>query len=151
MAIVGTLPAYRNRGLVRTLVNHLKDMLAEGEYDLSHLGGIPYFYRQFGYEYALPLEGNWHLPLCQIPSAAKNAPAYTFRDATTDDIPTLMEMNEVATRDLNISAVREPEVWRYQIEHQTETDSGAYALLMVGPSGKWRAMSASKGSASAPA
>ena len=136
MAIVGTLPTYRNHGLVRTLVNHLKEMLAEGEYDLSHLGGIPYFYRQFGYEYALPLEGYWHLPLYHIPSAAENAPAYTFRDATADDIPTLMEMYEVATRDLNICTVREAAVWRYQIEHPGETDSGAYALLMVDPSGQ---------------
>ena len=136
MGIVGTLPEYRNRGLIRTLVNHLKEMLAEGEYDLSQIGGIPYYYRQFGYEYALPLEGYWHLPLYHIPSAAENAPAYTFRDATTDDIPTLMEMYEGASRDLNISAVREPEVWRYQIEHKAETDSGAYALLMVDPSGK---------------
>lgn len=136
MAIVGTLPEYRRRGLVRTLVNHFKDCLAGGEYDLSFLGGIPYYYRQFGYEYALPLEGYWHLPLYQIPSPAENAPTYTFRDATTADIPALMEMYEVANRDLNISAIREPEVWRYQIEHKAETDSGAYALLMVDPSGK---------------
>src|SRR5512133_1049427 len=150
MGIVGTLPEYRHRGLVRTLVSHLKKCLAVDEYDLSFLGGIPYYYRQFGYEYALPLEGYWHLPLYQIPSAAENAPAfsgrkrilngsapaYTFRDATIDDIPTLMEMYEVANRDLNISAVRELEVWRYQIEHKAEADSGAYALLMVDPSGK---------------
>ncbi len=136
MAIVGTLPEYRRRGLVRTLVNHLKGCLAADGYDLSFLGGIPYYYRQFGYEYALPLEGYWHLPLYQIPSAAENAPAYTFRDAAIDDIPTLMEMYEAATRDLNIATVREAEVWRYQIEHKAATDSGAYALLMVDPSGK---------------
>lgn len=136
LAIVGTLPDYRNRGLVRTLVNHFKEMLAEGDYDLSHVGGIPYYYRQFGYEYALPLEGYWHLPLYNIPSAAENVPACTFRDATTDDIPTLMAMYEVATRDLNISTVRAPEVWRYQIEHKATTDSGAYAMLMIAPSGK---------------
>lgn len=136
MAIVGTLPEYRNRGLVRALVDHFKECLADDEYDLSFLGGIPYYYRQFGYEYALPLEGYWHLPLYQIPSAAENAPAYTFRDAATDDIPALMEMYEAAARDLNISTVREPEAWRYQIKHKAETDSGAYALLMVDPSGK---------------
>ena len=38
MAIVGTLPAYRHRGLVRILANHFKECLAEGEYDLSFLG-----------------------------------------------------------------------------------------------------------------
>ncbi len=39
MAIVGTLPEYRNRGLVRTLVSHFKECLAEDEYDLSFQGG----------------------------------------------------------------------------------------------------------------
>ncbi len=136
MAIVGTLPAYRNRGLVRTLVNHLKECLAEGEYDLSFIGGIPYYYRQFGYDYALPLEGYWHLPLYHIPSAVENAPVCTFRDAAPDDIPALMEMYEAANRDLNIATVREAEVWRYQIEHKDAPDSGACALLMVDPSGK---------------
>jgi hypothetical protein len=47
-----------------------------------------------------------------------------------------MAMYEAATRDLNIAAVREAEVWRYQIEHKAATDSGAYALLMVDPSGQ---------------
>jgi hypothetical protein len=136
MAIVGTLPEYRRQGLVRILVNHLKEILAEEEYDLSFLGGIPYYYRQFGYEYALPLEGYWHLPLYLIPSAVENPPAYTFRDATTEDIPILMTMYEAAARELNITTVREAEVWRYQIEHKAETDSGAYTLLLVDPSGK---------------
>ena len=53
MNIVGTLPEYRQRGLIRALDRYFKSLLVSGEYDLSHLQGIPYFYRQFGYEYAI--------------------------------------------------------------------------------------------------
>jgi GNAT superfamily N-acetyltransferase len=55
MGIVGTLEAYRHRGLIRALVERFKELLREGGYDLSQIQGIPYFYRQFGYEYAMPL------------------------------------------------------------------------------------------------
>ncbi len=136
MGIVGTLPEYRNRGLIRALVDHFKEMLAEGEYDLSQIQGIPYYYRQFGYEYALPLEGGWHLPLHQIPTAAENAPVYTFRDATVGDIPLLMDFYADATRDLNISAVREADIWRYLIERKSDTANGSDTLLMFAPSGE---------------
>ncbi|MFW9831042.1 MAG: GNAT family N-acetyltransferase [Candidatus Thorarchaeota archaeon] len=57
MEIVGTLPDYRNRGLIRKL-NALFEKRAE-EYQLPLLviAGIPYYYRTFGYEYAIPLGG----------------------------------------------------------------------------------------------
>ena len=53
---VGTDPAYRNRGLIRALfeVIHARSE-AEGQL-MQAITGIAYFYRQFGYEYALQLE-----------------------------------------------------------------------------------------------
>ncbi|HET8844932.1 MAG TPA: GNAT family N-acetyltransferase, partial [Ktedonobacteraceae bacterium] len=67
--IVATQPAYRQRGLVRALFEELhKRSQAEG--DLAQvITGIPYFYRQFGYEYALDLSGGRMVPLVNIPAA----------------------------------------------------------------------------------
>src|SRR5689334_11654746 len=90
MGIVGTLEAYRNKGLIRALDTRFKELLREGEFELSHIQGIPYFYRQFGYEYTLPLEPNWELAVDRIPDVSAESP-YTFRPATADDIPVLME------------------------------------------------------------
>ena len=49
MGIVGTLEAYRRRGLVRAQVEYFKRRLAERGCLLSQIQGIPYYYRQFGY------------------------------------------------------------------------------------------------------
>src|SRR5712691_1828940 len=55
--IVGTDPDYRNRGLVRSMFEEIHAR-SEAEGHLAQgITGIRYFYRQFGYEYALDLGG----------------------------------------------------------------------------------------------
>ncbi len=60
---VGTDPAYRRRGLIRAQfdVFHAK---GDAEGQLIHaITGIPWYYRQFGYEYAIDLDGGrWVYP-----------------------------------------------------------------------------------------
>ena len=70
MGMVGTLEAYRRRGLVRVQDAYFKRRLRERGCLLSLIQGIPYFYRQFGYEYALPLEGGLLLGSRDLPRAA---------------------------------------------------------------------------------
>jgi hypothetical protein len=77
MGIVGTLEPYRKRGLVRAQVKRFNRRLNERGCLVSHIQGIPYFYRQFGYEYALPLEGGLRLEMCDIP--AEEAQTYRRR------------------------------------------------------------------------
>lgn len=91
--LVATEPAYRNRGLVRAL---FQEIHARSEAD-GHLAqgitGIRYFYRQFGYEYALNLGGRVVTNLSLVPAAKANeAEPYTLRDATEADIPLILEL-----------------------------------------------------------
>jgi len=63
---VGTAIGYRDRGLVRAIFEliHARSV-ARG--DLAQgITGIPYYYRQFGYEYALDLDGNRALSFAAI-------------------------------------------------------------------------------------
>ncbi|MCK4413302.1 MAG: GNAT family N-acetyltransferase [Candidatus Eisenbacteria sp.] len=69
MAIVATLEGYRRRGLSRRLTAAFMARLRERGCLISHIQGIPYFYRQFGYEYAMPLEGGLRLEGRQISDA----------------------------------------------------------------------------------
>ena len=128
MGIVGTLEAYRNRGLIRALDKRFKELLREGEFHLSHIQGIPYFYRQFGYEYTLPLEAQWRIELRHIGTTPD--PAINFRLATTDDIPALMQFYEDPNRRLNISAVRSVDVWRYLLEHADDSANITHTWLI---------------------
>ena len=85
---------------------------------LSLIQGIPYFYRQFGYEYALPLEGGLLLGGRDLPRAAPEA-VFTFRQASAEDLPVLMRLYEQAAEDLAIGTVRDREIWSYLFSHNT--------------------------------
>lgn len=143
MGIVGTLPDYRRRGLVRALDRRFKSLLDEGGFHLSHIQGIPYFYRQLGYEYALPLEGGWHLRLDQVADEASVlAGRRRFRRATPDDVPALIGLYDEAARHLDISAPRDECAWRFLLEHEPLTAHASETWLLLGqdeePRGYWR-------------
>jgi predicted N-acetyltransferase YhbS len=120
MGIVGTLEPYRRRGLIRAQVDYFKRRLHKRGCLLSHIQGIPTYYRQFGYEYALPLEGGLRLELRHVP-ALRQEP-FQFNLATLDDLPTLARLYEDASQDLAISAVRDSAIWRYLLTHSQETE-----------------------------
>jgi predicted N-acetyltransferase YhbS len=128
MGFVGTLENYRHKGLIRALDGYFKELLRDGEYDLSQIQGIPYFYRQFGYEYALPLEGGWQIRHDQIPDDLPEG--FHFRQATLDDLPVLARLYDEAARDLDISTVRDRAAWRYMVEHQPHTQSAGETWLV---------------------
>lgn len=67
MGHVGTLPEYRGRGLIRRLIDEYHKEAQRQGYDIAVIEGIPYFYRQFGYEYAIPLLEETKIRLDQIP------------------------------------------------------------------------------------
>ncbi len=136
--IVGTLESYRHRGLVRSLFARHAELLREGNYDLGHIQGIPYFYRQFGYQYALPLEGGWRVEPHLVPQA-KETPLekqYVFRQATVDDLPTLMRLYDEAADELSISTVRDEGTWRYLLGPSMRTDMTAETWLVLDPTGQ---------------
>jgi GNAT superfamily N-acetyltransferase len=86
--MVATDPAYRNRGLIRALFEMVHQR-SEAEGDLVQaITGIAYFYRQFGYEYALELEDRRAIPIALIPRAKEGeSEPFTLREATGEDIP----------------------------------------------------------------
>lgn len=87
---VATNPEYRNRGLIRTIFNMLHAR-SDGEGHLMQgITGIPYFYRQFGYEMVLDLGGGRTSYVSLIPQKEGDEPEpYTLRQATLEDAPTV--------------------------------------------------------------
>lgn len=51
--IVGTHPDYRRRGLVRRQFEVMHEWAKQRGHFFNTVMGIPYYYKQFGYEYAL--------------------------------------------------------------------------------------------------
>ncbi|HRE29529.1 MAG TPA: GNAT family N-acetyltransferase, partial [Anaerolineales bacterium] len=55
--LVGTLPEYRNRGLVRRQFEVVHQWCVERGQLVQAITGIPWYYRQFGYEMTVNLSG----------------------------------------------------------------------------------------------
>jgi predicted N-acetyltransferase YhbS len=93
--IVASLPAYRNRGLVRAVFELIHARSAHLGHDFQGITGIAYYYRQFGYEYAVALDNNLRVSFDRIPKLGEGqSETHSLRPATVEDIPLLMELSE---------------------------------------------------------
>ncbi len=118
LGMVATLEGWRGRGLQRTLIDHFRERARERGALLSIVQGIPGFYRQFGYTYALPLEGGLILEHRQAPFAKHT---FSFRKATPDDILGLITLNRKAEGELELLSLRSQEHWDYILRHAKGT------------------------------
>lgn len=134
MGIVGTQEAYRHRGLIRAQVDCFKRHLRERGCLLSHIQGIPYYYHQFGYEYALPLEGGLRLETRHVPDPP-DVP-FTFRLATRGDLPALMRLYDDAAQYLVLHTVRDEATWQYLMAHTDGTETECENWLMQDAGGQ---------------
>jgi hypothetical protein len=129
LGIVGTDPAYRRRGLVRRLVAAFDGLLAAEGFDLTHIQGIPYFYRQFGYSYAVPLVPDFRVPLDAL-RRLPQAGGLRLRPAEAGDIPRLAtfcrELN--APLGAGLQSVRSDVVWRYLLGGQTAGEGETWCV-----------------------
>lgn len=135
LGVVGTHEEYRGRGLQRALVARFNELLAEGGFLLSQIQGIPYFYRQFGYEYAVPLEAWTRVELHLLPDNPAAPGAAAIRRATPADIPALAARYDAACAALGLGALRDEAEWRYLLGPGLATDTGAETWVIEAPGG----------------
>ncbi len=78
--------------------------------------GIPFYYRQFGYEMALNLSGGHYGYEMHVPELKEDEEEpYHFRPAEEKDVPFLMKTYERGCRRSMISSVYDEALWRYEI------------------------------------
>lgn len=113
---VASDPTYRNRGLVRKIFDLLHERSASEGHLLQAITGIPYFYRQFNYEYVLDL-GGWRMTyLSLIPEKKGDDPEpYALRPATFDDIPHVMALYQQGRKSSLLWHEAPETYWRYLI------------------------------------
>jgi GNAT superfamily N-acetyltransferase len=124
--IVATDPSYRHRGLIRALFEMVHARCKSEGLLVQAITGISYFYRQFGYEYALDLGGKrvTYLPL--IPKLKDGeSEQYTLRDATVQDISALQQCYNQLRSTSIVWATIPDYFWQYHIESwQTHPEKG---------------------------
>jgi hypothetical protein len=119
--LVGTLPEYRQRGLVRLQFEEIHRWSAErGELVLA-ITGIPFYYKLFGYEMGLELGGGRIGFEAQLPKLKDGqGEPFQLRPATDSDLPFLREVYAHACRRHLLTCVRDEPVWRYDVAGQSQ-------------------------------
>jgi predicted N-acetyltransferase YhbS len=127
MGCVATHPDHRGRGLQRILNDRFDEAARSGGYDLCTLAGIPFFYRQFGYEYSLDLDHKTTIPVSELPDTQPSLDSRRFTEA---DIQAAAELLDSYHSRYLVHCPRTAPVWRMQ--HTTGVYNGepyeGYAL-----------------------
>lgn len=113
---VATDTEYEGRGLVRRLVDWAHDRSAARGHLVQMVFGAPYFYRQFGYSYSLPVKQG--RPLVQKPEPVAG---HTIREATEADIPALDRLQALAQHDADLHMGHTTPCWRWLIQRTGST------------------------------
>jgi hypothetical protein len=132
---VGTLKEYRRRGLNRLLQTHFDSVLFDGKYDLSTIQGIPYYYRQFGYDFVIPMDRTVWIRTNQIPLFdTKKPPEYMklkVRLAEKKDITALMELFDEHNRNLLVYVPRSKELWEIQEKYKRQFENEFLTYVLI--------------------
>ncbi len=128
--MVATHPDYRRRGLVRLQFEELHRWSTERGQQLQLIDGIPWFYRQFGYEYALEhFEGRRadKAELSQEPAAGE----LQVRPAAPQDLPFLRHLYERLLERSAVGCARDEASWRYELTARHPMSYGRREIRVV--------------------
>lgn len=113
--LVATEPAYRRKGLVRLQFEAIHAKSASRGELVQVITGIPWYYRQFGYEMTVSLHGSrryfWGAPGNNKPATEEK---FTIRPAETADIPTLLQLYPYHCANALLSRVRTQEECHFE-------------------------------------
>ncbi len=128
--VVATDPAYRRRGLIRAQFQVLHAMSEALGHLVQGITGIPWYYRQFEYEYALDLGGGRLAYYSNVPALKVEDPAnssgkgeneaYRLRAMAVDDIPFAASLYERDCARSLIACPRPESLWRYLLDDSPE-------------------------------
>jgi hypothetical protein len=135
--LVGTHPDYRRRGLVRVQFDVLhawcaSKTLAGRELSVQAITGIPWYYRQFGYEMAPELYGARRGPLSYVPELNDDqSEPFAIRPATPDDLAFIAEVTEAAQQRSLLNCVRDAALWRYELDGRLPQEANRRRLCVI--------------------
>jgi len=113
--LIGTVAERRGEGLVRAQFEVIHRWSAERGQRMLAITGIPWFYRQFGYELAIERGGGPRVFLDAVTPPREPPPGWRVRPAEDTDVAFLVELSAAATARHLVSVPRDAAVWRYEL------------------------------------
>ena len=130
--LVATHPDYRNRGLVRAQFEVAHRWSAERGQRVQAITGIPWYYRQFGYEMGLELGGGRLGYLPHVPKLSEGeVEPYHMREMTEADLPFVMDLYQQFCRRSCLSCVRSEAQWRYEVWGKSEFNADRCVVRVI--------------------
>ncbi|MFC6088899.1 GNAT family N-acetyltransferase [Saccharothrix lopnurensis] len=114
--LVATDRRYEGRGAVRALMGWAHERAAARGHLVNIMLGIPYFYRQFGYTYAVPYAAT--RDVTGTPAGA----GHTLREATAADIPVLARFQDAEQAPFDLRMPHSAPLWRWLVERGGSTE-----------------------------
>jgi predicted N-acetyltransferase YhbS len=106
--LVATDRAYEGRGLVRALMGWAHERAAARGRLVGIMIGIPYFYRLFGYSYAVPISATR-----EVTGRPAAEDGHTLREATTADIPAMVRLQDAEQAAFDLRMPHSAPLWRW--------------------------------------
>src|SRR5262249_46607935 len=113
--LIGTLPQLRGRHLVRKQFEVVHAWSAARGHQMQVISGIPWFYRQFGYELAIERGGGPRLGRHFVTPSPAPPAAWHVRAATVEDAPFLAEASGLAAARSLLHVPRDAALWRFEL------------------------------------
>ena len=130
--MVGTHPDYRNRGVIRAQFDVAHQWSAERGELIQVITGIPYFYRQFGYEMTMQLGGGRAGYKPQVPALKKDqTEPYTLRPATQDDLAFIMDLYALRAQRYLVDCVRDETMWQFEVTGKSEKNATRQDMRII--------------------
>lgn len=113
--LIGTLPEWRGAGLVRAQFDEIHRLSAERGQQMLVISGIPWFYRQFGYEMAFERGGGPLVSPDPLEPISDPPSGWRVRPAGDADVAFLVELSAIASARSLLSVPRDAALWRYEL------------------------------------
>lgn len=127
---VWTDEAYRRRGLVRQQFDIVHGWSAERGHMAQFVTGIPWYYRQFGYELALAYRTSRLGPITTVPALKpEQTEPFQIRPAAEADLLFIAQTYDEAMRHYLVSTDNSEALWRFDLLGRHEKVRLAYRII----------------------
>jgi len=130
--LVATHPDYRRRGLIRKQFEVVHGWSADRGHKLQFITGIPWYYRQFGYEMCVNLGGNRITFPVGIPKLKEDEEEpVTFREAAETDLPFISRVYNHSIKRSLLSTVRDEAIWHFTLFGRTPASTNHIKMQII--------------------
>ncbi len=130
--LVGTDPAYRNRGLVKIQFDVIHEWSRQRGELLQGITGIPFYYRQFGYEMAVNLGGGRVGAVFNVLRlTADQSETYRFRPAVPSDVDLIYRLYQAGSRRSLLAAEWDKTMWHYELTGKSQNNCTRSEICII--------------------